>query len=179
MAEDPNPTENPKPNDPKPDDGPSADDIEKMQAALKKANDEAAKYRHEAKAKDDELSKLKADADTSKSEMDKVREQIDALQGRAEKAEREALVAQVAQSKKLPPALAGRLSGATQEELEADADGLIEALGIDTSDEDDDGEKPDAPPRRPKERLRSGAVPDAEPEENDPQKLAERIPRDT
>lgn len=178
MAEDPKPNEDPKATDPKPTDGPTADDIEKMQAALKKANDEAAKYRHEAKAKDDELSKLKADADSSKSEMDKVREQIDALQGRAEKAEREALVAKVAQSKKLPAALASRLSGATQEELEADADGLIEALGIDTSD-DDDGEKPSTSPRRPKERLKPGAAPEAEPEENDPQKLAERIPRDT
>jgi chromosome segregation ATPase len=139
-----------------PNDGPSQEDFDKMKAALEKANAEAMKYRLDVKAKDDELSKLQEAQDSSKSEMDKVREQIESLESRAEKAEREALVAQVAQAKKLPAALAGRLTGSSREELEADADSLIEALNL------GDGKKPTEKPNpkgggRPKESLTPGA----------------------
>lgn len=140
-------------------DGPSKEDFEKMKAALAKANEEAKNYRLAAKAKDDELSKLKSDQDSSKSEMDKIQEQIAGLTQRAEKAEREALVAKVAQAKEIPAALAGRLAGATQEELEADADALIEALGL------DQGKKEIAESKsngfaRPREALKPGASSD-------------------
>lgn len=172
MADDPKPND-----DPKPSEGPTAEDIEKMKAALKKANDEAAKFRHEAKAKDDELAEMRKASDSSKSEMDKVREQIAGLEERAQKAEREALVAKVAQAKKLPTALAGRLTGATQEELEADADELIDALGIDTSETDKNDDGKPSHSRRPQERLKPGASPDTDPVETDPIKLAEQIPR--
>lgn len=156
---------------------PSADDIAKMQAALKKANDEAKKYRLDVKAKDDELAKMKAAQDSSKSEMDKVREQIDALSERAEKAEREALVTKVAQAKKLPGALASRLTGSTQEELEEDADTLIAELGLGSSDEDGDNE--DDPQQgtssgRPKEKLRPGASNDDD-QEPDYKAIAEKV----
>jgi chromosome segregation ATPase len=154
---------------------PSAEDIAKMQAALKKANDEAAKFRHEIKAKDDELSKLKAASDSSKSEMDKVTEQIAQLEKRAADAERKALVAEVAQDKKLPAAIANRLTGSTKEELEADADELIEALGLGKNDPkpDDDEPKP-GPFARPKEKLRPGASNDGD-EAPDYEKIAEKI----
>lgn len=65
--------------------------------------------------------------------------------------------------------LAKRLSGSTREELEADAAELFE-------DFDGNGGGGEDPPRRPKERLRSGAG-GSEPEENDPKKLAEQVSR--
>lgn len=151
------------------------EDIEKMQEALHKANEEAKKYRLEAKGKDEELTELKKAQDSSKSDMEKVREQIAALETRAEKAEREALVATVAQAKKIPAALASRLSGTTQEELEADADGLVEALNLDGSEEGSSSKPP--PGRRPNAQLRPGSGSEEEPEETDPMKLAAKVPR--
>jgi chromosome segregation ATPase len=157
-------------NPPKPT-GPTADDIEKMQAALHKANEEAKKYRLDAKAKDDELAALKKDQDSSKSDMQKVQEQIAALTSRAEKAERDALVAQVAHAKKLPAFIASRMTGTTVDELEAEADEAIEALGLRT---DDNPPVKQPPSQKAKEKLRGGSNPEAEPE-IDPLKLAAQI----
>lgn len=161
--------------DKKTDPEPSAEDIEKMKAALHKANEEAKKYRLEAKAKDEELAELKKAQDSSKSDMEKVQEQIAALEERAETAERQALVAKVAQTKKLPPALASRLTGKTQEELEADADGLLEALKLDPDEDGGSGKPP--PSNRPSPDLKGGTDPTEGTVETDPQKLAGSVPR--
>lgn len=166
MAEDPKP-------EPGKDDGPSKEDIEKMQAALHKANEEAKKFRLDAKAKEDELAELRKAQDSSKSEMDKVSEKLAALEERAEKAEREALVAKVAQAKKLPATFANRLSGSTEEELEADADAILEALEeASGGEEEEPGKKP--APSKPKPKLKSGTDPEEE-GEPDPLKIAEKI----
>lgn len=155
---------------------PTAEDIEKMKAALHKANEEAKKYRLEAKAKDDELAELKKAQDSSKSDMEKVQEQIAALEKRAETAERQAMVAKVAQAKKLPAALASRLTGKTQEELEADADQLIEGLGIKPEDDEGGDAKP-PPSNKPTPDLKGGTDPTEGDVETNPGKLAESVPR--
>ena len=141
-------------------DGVSKEDFEKMKAALAKANEEAKNYRLAAKAKDEELTQLQSAQSSSKSEMEKVQDQIAGLTKRAEKAEREALVAKVAQAKKIPAALAGRLAGATQEDLEADADSLIEALGLGDDSEKEPEPKTNGGFGRPKESLKPGASSD-------------------
>lgn len=70
----------------------------------------------------------------------------------------------VAEAKGLTEAQAKRLQGATEAELAADAEELLAAFKAD-----------DGPPRTPRERLRSGAVPGAEPD--DMGKVADRIAR--
>lgn len=174
MADEPDPTDTP---DDKPDNGPDHKaEAEKWKALARK---------HEKQAKENlaELEKLKEDQNSSKSDMDKLKESIAELNKRAETAEREALVAKVAQAKKLPAAIANRLTGNSQEELEEDADKLIEALGIDTSDKenpDDKSDQDDEPEDkplggRPKEKLRPGASNDDEPEGFDGGKIAEKL----
>ncbi|MFI7191473.1 hypothetical protein ACIBQ0_17200 [Nocardia nova] len=69
--------------------------------------------------------------------------------------------------------LAKRLSGKTREELEADADDLL-----DDYRESIPKPEPKVPlSQKPKESLRGGGRPDEEPEETDPRKLAAKIPR--
>ncbi len=94
------------------------------------------------------------------------------------------LKAEVAAEKGLTPAQARRLSGTTKEELEDDADDLIEAFPAPPAkgdDEDDDpvvGKAKDRrpPARHPKERLKAGTGRDDEPvEETDVKKLGARM----
>jgi hypothetical protein len=92
------------------------------------------------------------------------RERAKAAEARAAAAEKRLaeietanLRADVAASKGLPDALVGRLSGSTREELEADADALLEAV------KPAEEETTSAPRSRPVERLRSGAVGGIEP----------------
>lgn len=116
-------------------------------------------------------------------------DRIAALERKIEVAEANAMRLEVASAKGLTPAIARRLVGATREELEADADELLKVMKPAEADkggaggEDKGEDKPliGAPGgdsrARPKESLRSGATPQAEPEENDPTKLAALIPR--
>jgi hypothetical protein len=103
-----------------------------------------------------ELAKVQKDRDKAKEEARKAVDRADRLE--------------VAMEKGLSPLQAKRLVGETKEELEADADELFE----DFKTEDEPGQ---APRSRPKERLRPGAAPSAEPEETDPIKLAAQVPR--
>lgn len=67
-------------------------------------------------------------------------------------------------------AVAKRLAGESDDDLEADADELFALLAP----------APEAKPKtpsRPRERLRGGGDPDDEPEETDPRKLAALVPR--
>jgi len=171
--------------DKKPVDDKKADDKPKddLGDAGKKALDAERKARRDAenalKTAEKELADLKADSDSTKSEMDKVLAKIDGLEKRAADAERKALVAEVSQAKKLPAAIAGRLSGTTKEELEADADELIEALGLGEKEEEKEetpsgpGAKP-SPLTGPREKLRSGSSNDGD-ETPDYDKIAEGI----
>lgn len=95
--------------------------------------------------------------DEGKSDSEKVSEQLAALQKQLEeekqartKSEAESLRLRVATAKGLSEVQARRLQGSTQEELEEDADALVEAFG---------GKKDDSKPNgsgRPKEKLTPG-----------------------
>lgn len=87
---------------------------------------------------------------------------------RAAKAEADAARLRVALKKGLTETQAKRLVGESEEDLEKDADELLESF---KKEEDDDA------PRRPRERLRPGAAPGAEPEKSDPASLAAEVPR--
>ena len=62
------------------------------------------------------------------SEVEKATTRATSAETRAEKAEREALTLRVAIDKALPAALVDRMKGSTREELEADADALLELV---------------------------------------------------
>jgi hypothetical protein len=126
----------------------------------------------------DTAAKLKQYEDANKTELQRLQEERDSGMTRAEKAEaalkRRELAEQfapehatVAQIK----AVAKRLSGADDDELEADAKELFELIAP----------EPKAAPKvagaRPKERLKGGSEPDEAPEVTDPRKLADLIPR--
>lgn len=136
---------------------------------LSRQNEATAKQRADA---------LKKYEDANKSESQRLQEERDSHKTRAEKAEaalhrreiaetRAPEHATVAQIK----AVAKRLAGDSDDDLEADADELFALLAP----------APQTPaaktPSRPKERLRGGGDPDDEPEETDPRKLAALIPR--
>ncbi len=182
MAE---PTEDEKKDETKPDAKPD----DGLGDAGKRALDSERKARRDAEGKlkkaEDQLEQLKRDGDSSKSEMEKVREQITKLEKRAEEAELKVLRAEIAQKKNLPPALARWLHGASREELEANADELLEAVGKKSDGakpdgESKDGAKPDgkdddkSPFGKPREILKSGASNEGD-QEPDPEKLAESI----
>lgn len=154
----PEPAPTPKPDPP----APSADDVAALKAALKKANDEAAASRH----------KLKELEDRDKSDSEKLAERVAAAEKRAADAEAKALRLEVAAAKGLTPSQVKRLVGTTREELEADADELLADFAPRSHNDD-----PPPPGGRPKERLRGGSDPTEEPEETDPRKLADLIPR--
>lgn len=118
------------------------------------------------------------EADEKKSEAEKLAEQIQSLQSRVEDekkareaAELESLKAKVAASKGLKDTLANRLTGSTKEELEEDADSILEAIG---------GKEEPAKPGfgRPKEKLQAGASNEDDEQEITPEKgeeIAESI----
>jgi superfamily II RNA helicase len=114
---------------------------------------------------------------TKKSDVDKLTEQIEELKKGHADAEARALRAEVATAKGLTAAQAKRLAGATREELEADADEIIEAFPVAASTEEN-GSRSRPPSRQPKPDLRGGGDPTTEEAvETDPAKLAESVPR--
>lgn len=169
----PDPDEDPDP-DPDPDDDPKTFD----EKYVKKLRAEAAKHRKEAR---DAQAKVKEFEDAGKSEKEKLEGRASTAEERATAAEATALRLEVALDKApegMPLSkirqLAKRLSGKDKEELEADAEELFADFAPegDEDDSDDDGKA-----RRPKEKLRPGAAPGAEPEETDPKKLAAQVSR--
>ena len=102
------------------------------------------------KAKAGEFDKL---AEAQKTEQQKLAEQLATAQAEVTAARTEALRLKVATAKGLPSALAARLHGASEEEMTADADALLAALGPART----------ADPRRPVESLKPGALPAGEP----------------
>lgn len=128
----------------------------------------------------DELTKAKGRVkdfeDATKSEQERLTERASELEKNLTTAEANAARFEIALEKGLTKSQAKRLVGSTREELEADAEELLADLGISDEEPDEDDDKP-TPARRPRERLRSGAAPDAEPEETDPAKLAEAVQR--
>ena len=122
-----------------------------------------------AKAKEnaEAAQKLKEMEDADKSEVERAKEAAAKAEARANEAESKALRAEIAAEKGLTLSQAKRLIGSTREELEADADELLEAFSS-TDDKREDRS------RRPKEKLRPGASSQEEPEV-DPAKVADKI----
>lgn len=119
-------------------------DAERALKKIHKANAEAARLRERAR---------KAETDRD--------EKVSAL-------EAEKLRLRIGYRLGLPEKLIDRLKGTTEEEILADAEDMLGALGA--------GKKPN-PTQKPKEALRGGTQPDDEPEETDPRKLAALVPR--
>jgi len=89
-----------------------------VKAALRKANKEAETLRL----------KLQEFEDRDKTEAQKLADRAEAAEKRAVELETKALRLEVASEKGLTPAQAKRLVGTTREELEADADELLETF---------------------------------------------------
>lgn len=145
-------------------------DVERIIAdRLKRERDKYADY--------DDLKAKAAEADTSRSDLQKLTDRVTAAEKRAADAEAKQLRAEVAQAKGLSAAQAKRLTGTSKEELEADADELLEAFGGKKDAPKPEGEGGDEGPGvfgRPKERLTPGAAPNKEPEKTGEQ-LADEV----
>lgn len=135
----------------------------------------ARKHEGQAKANATAAQELATIKEADKTEAQKAADKAAEAEQRASSAEMASLRIDVALDK-APDGmsiaqvrkLAKRLSGATREELEADADELFAEF---------EPARPDDPKRRPKERLKTGATSVDEPDELDPSKLAARVPR--
>ncbi len=161
MADEPTPNEGgdesspDKPEQATPPAAKNPDDVDAMKTALRKANKEAETARL----------KLKEIEDRDKTDSEKLTERLTTAEKRAVDAEHRAMRLEVAAGKGLTPIQAKRLVGATQEELEADADELLATF------------VPNRPnvTGRPSPALRGGGDPTEDVEETDPVKLAAAI----
>lgn len=153
-------------------------DAERAKAKIAKANAEAANLRKRAKDAEDKLAALEARIEEldgkDKTETEKLMAKLADAERKATEAEQRALRAEVAASKGLTAAQAKRLVGSTLEELETDADELLESFK--PQEGDTSGQVP--PEGKPREQLRGGSDPTSD---DDPdmsaEKLAELIPR--
>lgn len=157
------------PQDPKPEDEPK-DQEPDYKAEAEKWKAHARKHEAQAKANADKAKKFDEFDEASKSESEKAAAKAAEAEKRAHDAEIKAMRLEVALTKNLTPAQAKRLVGTTVEELEADADELLESF----KPAEDNGTRPGG---KPKEDLRGGGDPTTTPDEMDPHKLAESVPR--
>lgn len=133
---------------------PASDDPD---AGAKKALEAERSARREAEKKLKEIQgQLDRLLDKDKSEIEKLTAKLAEYERKAQEAEQRALRAEVAASKGLTPAQAKRLVGSTLEELEADADELLESFKPQEGNGDGTPPPPDGKPR---EQLRGGTDP--------------------
>lgn len=152
-------------------DEPEADQPDRdWQAEATKWKALARKHEKAAKENADAARRLAEIEKSGKSEQERLDEARQAAEERAASAEREAARLRVALRKGLSDVQARRLVGDTEEDLEADADELLATFAPAQASDTD-------LPSRPRERLRPGARPEATPDETDPAKLVETIPR--
>lgn len=108
---------------------PPAEEVKAFDADyVAKLRQEAAKYRTEAKANADAAKKLADIEDANKSEVERTTERLRALEAELATERTEKLRMRIGAEKGLPAPLIGRLQGATEEEMAADADQLLTAL---------------------------------------------------
>lgn len=131
------------------------------QKALKDANAKIKEYTDKDKT---ETQRLSETAEEAKGQAQAAQQNLRKLQAAMDQAPEGATLTQIR-------AVAKRLSGDSDEELEEDAKELFDLFTPSTSD------KGKAPAGRPKEKLRGGGNPEEEPEETDPRKLADLIGR--
>jgi len=139
-------------------DGDDAFDAERAKAKISKANSEAAGLRKRLKELEPLARKAQEQDDARKTAEERTAEKLNAAERRAADAEAATLRVTVAYEKGLTPSQAKRLVGSTREELEADADDLLTSFPAAPA-----VPAQVAPPGRPKERMRPGAVPAANP----------------
>lgn len=137
---------------------PDPAELDKWKSLARKHEEQAKKNAEAAKR----LSELEA---SQKTEQEKLTDRLTELESTARSSTLEAARLRVALRKGLTETQAKRLVGETVEELESDADELLESFKTPAS----------ALPRKPTERLRGGAEPEAGLEETDPAKLADQI----
>lgn len=139
-------------------------------AGAKKALDSERKARREAERQLKEMeARLQEIEDKDKSEVDKLREQVEQLKSEASEATMRAMRADIAAEKGLSAAQAKRLVGASREELEADADEILEAFPA-------SGVTP-PPSNKPRPDLRGGTDPTGDSVDVDMRSVVESIPR--
>lgn len=138
-------------------------------SGAKKALDAERKARREAERQLKQMAdRLKEIEDKDKSDTDKLREQVEQLKSEAQQNATKAMRAEIAAEKGLTPAQAKRLVGASREELEADADEILEAFPT-------GGVKP-PPSEQPRPDLRGGTDP-TEGTDVDIRAVVDSIPR--
>jgi hypothetical protein len=170
-----------KPDGDKPEDAPDDDtgDVNKLGDAGKKALEVMKRERNAARKEMNDLrTKLKEFEDKDKTQAERLQEAAEEAKTRAAKAEGNARRLQTAidrapegASLTQIKAVAKRLHGESDEELEADADELFALLTPAIQD------TKKTLPGKPKETLSGGGDPDEEPDEKDPRKLADLIGR--
>jgi hypothetical protein len=158
------------------------DDLAGLREALAKERTDRRRFEGEAKKNAGAAQRLAEAEDADKSELQRANDKAAAAEARAKAAEIRSARLEVAAAKGLSPTLAARLMGETREDLEADADELMAQLkpsgnGTDKQRDGTSGSGTTSARERPRESLRSGTAPQAEPEDNDPTKLAAMIPR--
>lgn len=100
-------------------------ELELTRAALKKANNEAAKYRKAAELAENEK---KAREDAEMSEMDKLKRQVQEYEAQLAQTQREALQRKIARELELPDVLALRIQGEDEDAMREDAKALAATL---------------------------------------------------
>lgn len=140
-------------------------DEQRAMEKIRKANSEAANLRKRLKELEPLAAKAQELEDSKKSEVEKLAEARTSAERQATQATLEAARLRVALRKGLTESQAKRLVGETVEDLEKDADELLESFKSPAS----------ALPRKPTERLRGGSEPDADLSETDPARLAEAV----
>ncbi len=182
-VDDPKDDKDPDPVDDDPKDGDKPDDKNGgLNDPGKKAIDAMKRERNAAKkALNDALEELKKYKDRDKTDTERLTEAAEDAKSRAGKAETNLRKLSTAMDRAPEGAtlaqiraVAKRLSGDSEEELEADADELFELLAPKATT--DEGKRP-PPARKPTPNLRGGGDPETEPEEMDPRKLADLIGR--
>ena len=144
-------------------------DEDRAKAELRKKNSENQSLRQRLKDAEAKAAKLDEIEDAKKPEIERITTERDTAVQKSQGLEAKLLRHEVALSKGLTANQAARLQGSTLEELEADADELLEMFGQ-TAPTPPSGE-------RPKETLRPGNAPSVEPVELDPSALVADLPR--
>lgn len=137
-------------------------DAERARKKISKANREAKNLRERLKKFEEAEAKRK---DAEKSDLEKAAERAEAAEKRAAELELNALRNEVALSKGLTAAQAKRLQGSTKEELEDDADDLLETFGA----------SKETTNKRKATKLRGGSNPDEDKKPFDAAELAKKL----
>lgn len=160
-------------------------DADTAKAKIRKANSEANNLRKRLKELEPLAARAQELEEAKKTDLEKANERVSGLESRATTAELAAMRLEVALDKApdgMPVAkiraLAKRLTGSSQEELEEDAAELFAQFAPTNGD---NGAATGQPGGRPREKLRGVPLPGSDKvqldDETDPRALAKRIPR--